>query len=716
MRVCRAIAVSLCVVLCSGWGFPVSAVADPTPSPGKQTGLSDVEAMRQAKASGRRVVVSSMTDERTLVTADPATGLFEAELTASVARVRDGVAGWREPSTRLVQGADGLWRPEAAVSQLVISPGGSSEAALASISDGSVSVRFGWPERLPQAVVDGATATYPEVFAGVDLVVKAGLESVETYLVVKTREASLNPAVRSWSMPMTASDGLTLKTLGNGAKLMVDGTGAERVRVPPALMWDSTGKPMGVSSAEERIAEVAETRIAPVATQLAASRLTAVPQASFLDDPATVYPVVIDPSANLGQTHVLRVTDDWSKWDSAVGDHGKIGYNGWSSPYYRSRMLYQFAWRTNTDGSFIRPSQIAKAEFQYDQDHSPQHSPCDSTSVTYPGVYAKLANTINASDTWSDRTGSAWHPWPSALSRLAVGSEDTCNLTKTQKWNLTGAVVSERQPQSQGGFDYRTTITVGLFSDDEGDKTGWKHYLNNGTSPKFVLTYQQEPQVPAVSDFAVAPKVGTQTNPWVTTTPTPTLSTKVRLEGSYECPTVTPACVRAVFTLTRGTSTVTLNGNYVPPGSVSTAVVGTPLTVGLHTVTMQAESLSTGLVSNLSAGVGLMVDPPPKAPTWSWVTTGWLSAPKIPAGTPLTIVAMPNAADGDVRQFCASVTQDGVTSEYCSPLSGTALTGPTSISVPGLSLGACTVTVAARDAYSLGSPAADTPVQRTVTF
>lgn len=67
--------------------------------------------MWQAKSSGKRVVATSLTDERTLVTADPETGLFEAELTAGVARVRDGAAGWRESSTRLVQGSDGLWRP-----------------------------------------------------------------------------------------------------------------------------------------------------------------------------------------------------------------------------------------------------------------------------------------------------------------------------------------------------------------------------------------------------------------------------------------------------------------------------------------------------------------------------------------------------------------------------------------------------------------------------
>ncbi len=709
MRDYRALVVFVCVVVSLGWVTPVVATADPTPSP-KASGLSDIEAMRQARSSGERVVATSLTDERTLVTADPETGLFEAELTAGVARVRDGAAGWREPSTGLVQGSDGLWRPEAAVTELAISPGGSSDAPVASISDGAVSVRFGWPERLPQAVVEGATATYPEVFAGVDLVVKAGLESVETFLVVKTREASLNPAVRSWSMPMTTSPGLTAKTLDNGAKSLVDGVGTEQVHIPAALMWDSSGKDGAVTGAEERIAEVAETRVAPVTTQLAAKRLTAVPQASFLDDPATVYPVVIDPSANLGQTHVLRVTDDWSKWDGAVGDHGKVGYNGWSSPYYRSRMFYQFAW-VKSAGTYVAPKQIIKAEFQYRQDHSPQHSPCNSTSGTYPGVYAKLANTINSSDTWSDRTGSAWHPWPSVLSRLAVGSEDTCNKIETQKWNMTQAVVSERQPQSQGGYDYRTTITIGLLSDDEGDKMGWKHYLNDGSSPKFVITYHGAPQVPNVADFGVTPKVAGVSSPLVTTSKTPTLSTKVKLEGDYTCPAADLNCVRAEFELVTGSTTRTVVGAPTTSGGTSTAPVTTALTPGTYTVRSRTFSLVSDQASAWSAPITMSVEPTPSAPTWSWDTTGWTNPPTIPANTPLTINAAKGNAADVVKRFCATITGGAAgPTVVCSSDGGAQIIIPA-----GLPQGTYTVSVTASAEYTTGPAKADNPVQRQVS-
>lgn len=169
----------LCAVLVAGVIMPLRADADPTPSPVQPALVDEAEALRQAKASGQAVEVTALTDERTVVTADPTTGGFTAELTANVARVRDGRGGWRAPSSTLVRGADGLLRPEAAAVEMAVSPGGSSSAPLAVLTAGGASLHFGWGSQLPDAIVDGETATYPEVYPGVDLVVQVGLESVE---------------------------------------------------------------------------------------------------------------------------------------------------------------------------------------------------------------------------------------------------------------------------------------------------------------------------------------------------------------------------------------------------------------------------------------------------------------------------------------------------------------------------------------------------------
>lgn len=513
-------------------------------------------------------------------------------------------------------------------------------------------------------------------------------------------------------MPMTMSNGLSAKALPNGAKSVADVTGVEHLVLPPALMWDSGGKPTRLVRSADLLSESVATRVTNVTTQAAGGRMSAKPSATFLDDPGTVYPVIIDPSAELGQTHVLRVTDDWSKWDSEVGDHGKVGYNGWSTPYYRSRMFYQFGWRKNSDGSYVKPTQIVNAEFKYKQDHSPQNSPCNDTSSAYPGVYAKLSNVIESSDTWSDRTGSAWHPWPAKLDRLAVGNEDTCNKETWQSWNLTTAVQSERQPQSQGGYDYRTTITVGLFSEDEGAKMGWKHYLNNGSSPVFEITYHWAPQVPNTSEFDVTPKVGT--SPVRTNSSLPTLSSVVRLESSYTCPQGNVACLRAEFELTPAPGTPgavqTVLGNDVATATASKARLSTTLAAGTYSVRVRGFSHVTDQASGWSTATTLVVDPPPAAPTWAWNgKSGWPDPSGLPLNTALSITATANTSDTDVTKFCATVIGGNQTQVLCSTAAA-----PSQINIPALTMpGSYTIRVAASDAYSTGASTADSPATRT---
>ncbi|MFT3971417.1 MAG: hypothetical protein QM695_14360 [Micropruina sp.] len=462
------------------------AIADPSssPSPKPAAGLlNESDAMRQAKESGKPVEVSALTDERTLVTADPGTGLFSAELTAGVARVRDAKGGWREPLTKLVQGEDGLWRPEATVAQIVVSNGGAREP-LVSLADGEARVSLGWPEKLPEPVVEGATATYREVLSGVDLVARADVESVETYLVVKSREAAKNPRVRKaafgWSAP-----GLTVKSVGNGSRSLLDGKGVERLVLPPARMWDSSGARKNRVRAEEIVAEAAEAKVADVGLKVAEGTLTASVVGSLLDDPATVYPVIIDPSVSASQTYVVRTTETFNTINDMSVD-GKIGYNGWTSPYYKSRMFYQFKWPLY-NGVVIGSEQVVSSQFEYVQKHSPQND-CSDNSYG-PAVRLDFTGVIDSSTTWG---GPAPHSKVTSVTNdYAVGNEAKNCGTYRQKWNVT-----QMAQQELANYD-RTTVTVRVSSSDESDKKGWRHYQNaSGSSPKLVVNYQQAPLAP----------------------------------------------------------------------------------------------------------------------------------------------------------------------------------------------------------------------------
>ena len=538
--------------------------------------------MRQAKASGKPVEVSALTDERTLVVADPDSGSFTAEVSAAAARVRDVKGGWREPSTKLVRGADGLLRPEATIADIAVSNGG-SKAPLVSLADGEAKVSIGWPAQLPTPSVEGATATYAEVLPGVDLVVRAEVESAETYLVVKTREAARSGRVRRAAFTLSAP-GLTVKSLANGARSLQDAKGVERLVLPPARMWDSAGADKGLKRGEDRIGEARGARVGDVGLKVADGTLTAAADAGFLDDPDTVYPVIIDPAVSASQTYVVRVTETFRTINDMSVD-GKIGYNGWTSPYYKSRMFYQFKWPLY-DGTMIGPDQINSAKFEYVQKHSPQ---ADCSNTTFgPAVKVEFTNTINSDTTWG---GPAVHPnIGSATHDYAVGHEDTCKKTYRQAFDVTSMAKKERT-----NYATRTTVTARVASTDESDKNGWRHYQNaSGSSPKLVVNYQQAPLAPT------AVKAWPLTAGGKVLSPVPLVSATMRLPSGDSCPTGTPKCLVPMFTVVKASDSTVVQageGASVAPDATGYLQLTTALANDTqYRVEVKTRSLTTGFI------------------------------------------------------------------------------------------------------------------------
>lgn len=676
----------LSVLLGMSLAFSAVVAVSPAAEAAPMGLLDEAAAMAQARSTGSPVVVSARTNETTLITADPSTGMFVAELTARPVRVRDDAGGWREASARLVRASDGGWQTEAGVAAVRISGGGNADP-LASLGSGSSAAELRWPDSLPEPTIEDTMATYPEVYPGVDLVVRADVDAVETYLVVKTAAAGRNPKVRNWSIPMT-TPGLSAVQGPDGAQSLVDSQGVERIVMPKALMWDSTGKTAGLTRAADLIEEVAQTKSVKVGLRASADRLNALADQGFLDSPSTVYPVVIDPVMQaVSQTRVLRVTNDFSQWGSAVGDFGKIGYNGWSSPYYKSRMFYQFSW----PASGLLPSQISKGEFRYTQVHSVQHSPCLSKSSTYPAVQARLADPIQSTDTWSDRQADSWHPQPAVLpnQKMAVGHMDYCGDHYTEVWNLTSALKTERQ-----NYAGRSTVTVGLRSVDEGNKYGWKYYYNkSGTSPKLYLTYQLAPQKPQSVSATPLKSAG------VTWSPTPTLSAKLLLTSGDAC--VTTSCLRGEFVIKNqsGSVVATLLSPAVASGGTASVVAPTLASGQSYTVTVRAKSVDTGMYSAAATPFGLTTDLLPSAPTNLKLANDGVTA----VGSPVEVTTgqptiSANLAGGkwcpDETPACLVATFT-ITSQGMNPL--------TLVSAPGRSGDAVSVTVPQTSAIEPGT-------------
>jgi len=673
---------------------PSQALAEsPDPADGL---LSGAEAMARARESGTPVVASALTDEHTVVTADPTSGVLKAEITAKVARVPDGDGGWRVPSTALARDGDGWLRPEAGLLDVRVSAGGAQSLVEDSVDGGVAS--WSWPEALPPARVAGDAVTYAEVWPSVDLVVKVGVEEVETFLVVKTRAAANDARVRSFSLE-SRYDGLAPSPLPNGAVELRTPQGEVPLVISPARMWDSRGAEQGLSSSAEAVDESPFAASSAVEITASSDVLEVEPDISMLDDPDTVYPVVIDPSWSLTRSYVVRVTEDFDTINDMSVD-GKVGYNGWTQPYYKSRMFFRFLWPTNQSHQPFTSGQIRKATFEYVQTHSPQHSPCKSTSTAYgPAVRVKLYGGISSSTTWP---GPGAHEWSSVTHTYAVGHEDYCADRYRQVWNITKMVQDER-----AAYPSWSTINVGVTSADETDAMGWRHYDNeaSGTylSPKLVIEFEPEPLPP--TDFAIAPSAPMSST--VVTGPDVAVTATASLAPGYDCAPVTTQCLRGYLTITDSSSGETV----VPKTPGTDASSGGPiefsvsgLTNGSYTALLESLNVNTNLWSP-EASFAFTVDLKPAAPAWHWVVPeGWDRLPDLPPNVPLKLQVTAASGDTDVQAFCVVV--DGV-ERPCQTPDSEGL-----IAVGAFSDGVHRVSVAAQDSHSKGTLAADNPTTR----
>ncbi|MEU2349708.1 hypothetical protein [Modestobacter sp. NPDC049651] len=159
-------------------GGPVTPPAGPTGpaggqlvlTPEQQAKYDDVEAedaaLARAKATGKKVEITSRTTESSISYAQP-DGTVKVEVAAGPVRTKvDGV--WVPVDTTLQFTADGV-QPKAVTGDITFSDGDAG-TAMAELGDGeATSVALGWAGDLPRPTLRGDTATYAEVLPHVDL-------------------------------------------------------------------------------------------------------------------------------------------------------------------------------------------------------------------------------------------------------------------------------------------------------------------------------------------------------------------------------------------------------------------------------------------------------------------------------------------------------------------------------------------------------------------
>ncbi|MBP0458657.1 LamG-like jellyroll fold domain-containing protein [Streptomyces montanisoli] len=458
----------------------------------------EAQASAKAAETGAPVDVPADTTPTQTVSAQP-DGTFVLNTAVVPERAKVG-SDWVPIDTTLQSAPGGTISPKAATSKITFSGGGSS-APLATISRDGVSYSIKSPWTLPAPTLSGADATYASVLPDVDLVVTALPDGFSENLVVKTRQAALDPDLATVRFPVETS-GVTLTSQTDGGVALVDGSGRPQFTTGTALMWDSTpasttdpaatpdtasrSTASGEAAAAQTAATSADTTPADAADGPGPGAKTAVmgvsatgdtlsvsPDRSFLSDPTTTYPVVLDPqttsSSLAGWTALWSGQPSTSFWKTkhTLGS----GYDSWAD------------------------SKVVRSLYQFDT-HSLSGKKILSATFTALEVWAAncTKQPVELWHTGGISSASTWKRQPSWMSRI-----DTVSAAKGYSSSCPGGNVSfdATSAVAYGAARSGATTTVGLRASSESNDLEWKQFASPATKkPTLSVTFVSKPSTP----------------------------------------------------------------------------------------------------------------------------------------------------------------------------------------------------------------------------
>ncbi|MFE4612048.1 DNRLRE domain-containing protein [Streptomyces niveus] len=473
------------------------------------TQASDIPSARiAARLSGKRVEALSERTE-TSTTWVNKNGSLTTELAAGPVRFEDPTSGtWRDVDLDLVS-ADGSVAPRAHPRGLKLAGKSGGPAAslrdaqasaavdLVTLGAGEEQITLQWKGTLPEPKLDGSRAEYVNAVPGADVVVEATRTGFEQFVEIKQRPAGNR---FSYTLPLKAK-GLKAKQQPDGSVLFTDKKNKTKALMPAPVMWDATVDPAsGEHTRRVKVAMKAEQKGSTV-------NLVVTPDASFLADPKTKYPVTVDPSTstlgNVFDTYVQQgETVDWSSdVELDLGNPGTTNSNG--TP--RTAQSY-ISWNTSP----VQDALILDAKLSLWNFHSGNVPAC----------------TAQPWEVWSSpaaSTSSRWTNRPVMTTKKATSTETRGNTACTSQpdgWinaDVTTLVQEWASAQATRGH-------MGLRATDENVTTQWKRVNSaNAASnpPKLVVNYNYRPRTGTKQE--AGPPYFTNGGAYTVNTVTPTL-------------------------------------------------------------------------------------------------------------------------------------------------------------------------------------------------
>ncbi|HWG99359.1 MAG TPA: hypothetical protein VNV66_08560, partial [Pilimelia sp.] len=387
---------------------------------------------------------------------------------------RDGA--WVPTDTTLHKRADGSVAPRAAAVDVVFSGGGSGP--LVRLADGEDnSIALGSPlGALPEPVLDGDTATYPEVLPGVDLQVRADVEGFAQVLVVKDAKAAAHPRLAKLAF-RTVGDGLSVRADKAGNLSVVDADGVKAFAGSTPLMWDSDAEPatteQGIPPSVEADPGAAPDQVTMPAT-VANGQLTVTPNRSMLTDPDTAFPVFIDPGLTASRSAWAMVdygTATTSYWNSS--EDAQIGT--WNSGTNRRRAFFNF----NTAGTAMAGKYVVSATLNLYE--------VWAWSCTARKFDLYSTGTASSSTTWNNQPA-----WGAVQSSATVAKGWSSSGQGGPSSCPAGEVPMDATAAARTAAANSANMTLGIRASSETDNTFWKRFRNN---PTLSVTYTAYPTV-----------------------------------------------------------------------------------------------------------------------------------------------------------------------------------------------------------------------------
>lgn len=464
--------VSVTALVEPGFTAPSKVTVPAAEDPGPQAPADEVAAMQQAHRTGQRVEIVSRRSETSQAFAEP-DGTVTLESTPRPARVHRSDDSWAAVDTSLLRDANGAVVPRSTSAGLVFSAGGSGPMATVSASGKSLSLT--WPNALPAPTLDGSTAVYADVLPGVDLRLTAEVDGFGEVLVVKTREAADNPDLTTLRMGV-AGDGVTVSVNESGQLSAVDGAGATVFGAPTALMWDSSDPTTPASNVTAHAAGPGmAARQSTVDTTLAAdgSSLTLVPDPAVLSDPATVYPVYVDPDVSTS-IYTWTYVDSQYPSQAYMSDKGRTDapagkYEGANGGYYYQRSYIRFKFNLTSWGT----ARVTKSEFRVYSHYQWNSSPTD--------------HPLHAYSTSAPDTSTTWNNQPTIYHDMGEHN------VKVGEWVGFDAKDAVQQAADNDWLH----LAFRLSSGDEGNVQARETYSMSGsTQPVLAVTMDHRPNKP----------------------------------------------------------------------------------------------------------------------------------------------------------------------------------------------------------------------------